>query len=63
MSRRAVIVDIVRSPFGRGREDGALASVHPVNLLADVMVALLDRTGIDPELVEDVITGCVSQVA
>lgn len=62
-ARRAVIVDIVRSPFGRAREDGALASLHPVNLYAHVLEALVERTGIDPGLVEDVITGCVIQVA
>lgn len=62
-ARRAVIVDIVRSPFGRAREDGALATVHPVNLYAHVLEALVERTGIDPALVEDVITGCVIQVA
>jgi acetyl-CoA acyltransferase len=62
-SRRAVIVDVVRSPFGRAKPDGALAAVHPVDLLAQVLDGLVDRTGIDPSLVEDVITGCVIQVA
>jgi len=62
MSRRAVIVDVVRSPFGRAREDGALASLHPVNLYAHVLEALVDRTGIDPALIDDVISGCVIQV-
>ncbi|MGE0487121.1 MAG: acetyl-CoA C-acyltransferase [Gammaproteobacteria bacterium] len=62
-ARRAVIVDIVRSPFGRARETGALASLHPVNLYAHVIEQLVRRTGIDPRLVEDVITGCVIQVA
>jgi len=61
--RRAVIVDVVRSPFGRARETGALAGLHPVDLYAHVIAALVDRTGIDPALVEDVITGCVIQVA
>jgi acetyl-CoA acyltransferase len=61
--RRAVIVDIVRTPFGRGREGGALASVHPVNLYAHVLEQLVERTGIDSGLVEDVISGCVIQVA
>lgn len=61
--RRAVIVDVVRSPFGRGREDGALAGLHPVDLLAQVLQGLMTRTGVDPALVEDVITGCVIQVA
>lgn len=61
--RRALIVEIVRSPFARGREDGALAGLHPVDLLAQVLQGLVARTGIDPGLVEDVITGCVIQVA
>ena len=61
--RRAVIVDVVRSPFGRARQNGALASLHPVNLYAHVIEQLVARSGIDPALVEDVITGCVIQVA
>jgi acetyl-CoA acyltransferase len=61
--RRAVIVDVVRSPFGRGRPGGALAGVHPVDLYAEVLRALVRRTGVDPALIEDVITGCVIQVA
>lgn len=61
--RRAVIVDVVRAPFGRARENGALASLHPVNLYAHVIEQLVARSGIDPALVEDVITGCVIQVA
>ncbi len=63
MTRRAVIVDVVRSPFGRGREDGALAGLHPVDLYAQVLQGLLKRSQLDPALVEDVITGCVIQVA
>lgn len=61
-SRRAVIVDVVRSPFGKGRAGGALQGTHPVDLYAQVLRALVARTGIDPALVEDVITGCVIQV-
>jgi acetyl-CoA acetyltransferase family protein len=60
--RRAVIIDLVRTPFGRGREGGALSGCHPVDLYAGVLQALVERTGIDPALVEDVITGCVIQV-
>ncbi|MGE3775456.1 MAG: acetyl-CoA C-acyltransferase, partial [Gammaproteobacteria bacterium] len=62
-ARRAVIVDVVRSPFGRGRENGALAGVHPVDLYAETIASLVRRTNIDPALVEDVVTGCVIQVA
>jgi acetyl-CoA acetyltransferase family protein len=61
--RRAVVVDVVRSPFGRGRAGGALDGVHPVDLYAQVLQALVRRTGVDPALIEDVITGCVIQVA
>lgn len=61
--RRAVIIDVVRSPFGRGRPGGALDGVHPVDLYAQALQALLRRTGVDPGLIEDVITGCVIQVA
>jgi acetyl-CoA acetyltransferase family protein len=61
--RRAVLVDIVRSPFGRGRPGGALDGIHPVDLYAQTLRALVQRTGVDPELIEDVITGCVIQVA
>src|ERR1700730_10563759 len=60
--RRAVIIDLVRTPFGRARENGVLATCHPVDLYAHMLKALVRRTGIDPALVEDVITGCVIQV-
>ena len=59
----AVIVDIVRSASGRGKPGGALSGLHPVELLASVLRSLVDRTGIDPELIDDVVTGCVGQVA
>jgi acetyl-CoA acyltransferase len=60
--RSAVVIDLVRSPFGRGRSAGALDGLHPVTLYAEILRALIERTGIDPALVEDVITGCVLQV-
>jgi len=56
----AVIVDAVRTPLGR--RNGKLKDVHPVDLAAHTLRALVDRTGIDPALVEDVIMGCVMQV-
>jgi acetyl-CoA acyltransferase len=68
LSRSAVIIDAVRSPLGRGKgpkdgkPGGALSPLHPAELLGQVMRQLVDRSGIDPELVDDVITGCVSQV-
>src|SRR4051795_10834588 len=57
----AVIVDAVRSPMGRGKVGGALSSVHPTDLLAGVITALVERTGVDPGDVEDLMVGCVSQ--
>lgn len=58
-----VIVDAVRTPTGRGKAGGALAEVHPVDLLAQTLIGLLERsTGLDPGTVDDVIVGCVSQV-
>ena len=61
-TRRAVIVDVVRSPFGKGKAGGALDGLHPVDLYAQILQGLVARTAIDPALIEDVITGCVIQV-
>jgi acetyl-CoA acyltransferase len=58
----AVIIDAVRTPLGKGRPGGALAGVHPVDLLAHPLAALVERTGIDPRVIDDVIAGCVSQI-
>ncbi|MFF6777389.1 thiolase family protein [Streptomyces sp. NPDC012637] len=60
--RDAVIVEAVRTPIGKGKPGGALAGVHPVALLSHTLRALVDRTGIDPALVDDVIGGTVDQV-
>ena len=60
--REAVIIDAVRTPLGRGKKNGALAGWHPVDLATEPLRALVERTGIDPEIIEDVIMGCVSQV-
>lgn len=57
-----VIVDAIRTASGRGKVGGALAEVHPVDLLAQTLSILVERTGIDPGTVDDVIVGCVSQV-
>ncbi len=59
-STTAVIVDAVRTPLGR--RNGKLKDWHPVDLVAETMKALQQRTGIDPGLVDDVIMGCVMQV-
>ncbi len=60
--REAVIVDAIRTPLGRGKKNGALAGWHAVDLAAEPIRALVQRTGLDPALIEDVIMGCVSQV-
>lgn len=56
-----VIVDAIRSPMARAKPDGALAQVHPVDLLSQVLGQLVTRNKIDPGVVDDVICGCVSQ--
>jgi acetyl-CoA C-acetyltransferase len=55
-----VIVEAVRSPVGR--RNGGLASVHPADLLGSVLTELVARSGIEPTEVDQVVTGCVSQV-
>ncbi|MCM1947409.1 thiolase family protein [Streptomyces sp. G2] len=60
--RDAVVVEAVRTPIGKGKPGGALAHVHPVALLSHTLRALVDRSGIDPALVDDVIGGTVDQV-
>ena len=58
--KEPVIVDAVRTPVGkRGK---ALKDWHPTDLLAHTLSALVERSGIDPEMVDDVIAGCVRQV-
>lgn len=58
----ALILDAVRTPRGKGNEGGALSSVAPVELLAGLYRALRDRLGLEPEQVDEVILGCVTQV-
>jgi acetyl-CoA C-acetyltransferase len=55
-----VIVEALRTPVGR--RGGGLSTVHPADLLASVQKAIIDRTGIDPAAVGQVVGGCVSQV-
>ncbi|MBN9188813.1 MAG: thiolase family protein [Microbacterium sp.] len=59
----AVIVDVVRTPSGRGKPGGALSGVHPVDLVAGVLRAVLERNGLESTQIDDVLMGCVSQVA
>ncbi len=56
----AVVVEGLRTPVGRRR--GALSGWHPVDLAAEVARAVVERSGIDPASVDDVIVGCVDQV-
>jgi len=58
--RDAVIVEALRTPVGK--RNGSLSGVHPVDLSAHVLRSLVERTGLDPALVDDVIWGCVAQV-
>jgi acetyl-CoA acetyltransferase family protein len=57
--RDAVIVDVLRTTMGK--REGALAHWHPVDLLAFGLTSLMDRTGVDPATIDDVIGGCVTQ--
>ena len=60
--REVVIVEAVRTPVGRGhKEKGYYRDLHPSNLLAHTYSELIDRAGIEPEVVEDVVAGCVQQ--
>ncbi|MFK8911543.1 thiolase family protein [Streptomyces sp. YS-3] len=60
--RDAVIVEAVRTPIGKGKPGGALSGTHPVELLAHTLRTLVERSGVDPALVDDVIGGTVDQV-
>ena len=55
-----VIVDAVRTPIGK--RNGGLSTLHPAQVLATVQQAIVERTGIDPSVIDQVIAGCVSQV-
>jgi acetyl-CoA acyltransferase len=59
MNKEAVIVDAVRTPLGR--RDGVLKDWHPVDLLAHTLRGLVQRNKLNPELIDDVIAGCVMQ--
>ena len=59
-SREAYVIDAVRTPVGK--RGGSLAGQHPADLGAHVIKAVIERTGIDPEVVDDVIFGCVDTI-
>lgn len=58
--RQAVIVAALRTPLGK--RNGALAEVHPVDLSGQLLSALVERTGVDPGEIDDVVWGCVTQL-
>ena len=58
----AFILDAVRTPRGRGRPDGSLHAITPVQLAAQTLAAIRDRNSLDTNLVDDVVLGCVSPV-
>ncbi len=61
--REVVIVEAARTPIGRGHSaKGIYRDVHPNELLGSAYRSVIERAGIEPELVEDVVAGCVSQV-
>ncbi len=60
--RDAVIVEAVRTPIGKGKANGALHGINAVDLLAHSLTAVVERSGIDAALIDDVIGGAVSQV-
>ncbi|MED5541017.1 MAG: steroid 3-ketoacyl-CoA thiolase, partial [Actinomycetota bacterium] len=54
-----VIVEAVRSPVGR--RGGELSNIHPSDLLSEIQTALIERSGVDPATIGQVVGGCVSQ--
>jgi len=59
--QHAVIVDTIRSPMGRSKPGSAFTDLHATELLAQVLKGLVERNKLDPGLVDDVVTGCVTQ--
>jgi acetyl-CoA C-acetyltransferase len=59
---QALIFDALRTPRGKGKADGALHSVKPVNLVAGLLRALQQRTALDTSQVDDVVLGCVTPI-
>lgn len=59
---QALIFDAIRTPRGKGKTDGALHSVKPVNLVAGLLTALQQRTDLDTRQVDDIVLGCVTPI-
>jgi acetyl-CoA C-acetyltransferase len=60
--REAWIIDGVRTPRGKGKQNGALHGIHPQQLLAQCLNTLVDRVGINPTAIDDVVVGCGNDV-
>lgn len=60
--KEAYIIDAVRTPMGRGKAGCSLSEVHPADLAAAPIKALVERNKLDPKAIEDVIMGCVSPI-
>ena len=58
----ALILDHVRTPRGRGRPDGSLHRITPIELAAQSLRAIRDRNGLDTQVVDDVVLGCVTPI-
>ena len=58
----SVIIDAVRTPVAKGKPGGAYSEIHPADLHAVPLRALVERSGIDPTIIDDVISGAVAQV-
>lgn len=56
----ALIIDVVRTPRGKGKPGGGLSALHPQELLAGVLTELQQRVDFDPAVVEDIIAGCAA---
>ena len=62
MTTSAFIYDAIRTPRGKGKKDGSLHEVKPVDLLAGLLRALRDRNNLDTAIVEDMVFGCTAPV-
>lgn len=62
LGRDVYIVEAVRTPIGRGKDDGALHGIHPVDLLARTLDTVVRRAHLDKSAVDDIVTGCVTPI-
>jgi len=63
MGREVYIVEAVRTPIGRGKEDGALHGIHPVDLLARTLDTVVRLAGVEKSHVDDIVAGCVTPIS